>query len=363
MKKIFIPLIILFSFSIIAALDAPIPDDYPSSQPSARIKGLADAGTAIANNPSAAFWNPAAAATIFGGVLHISFANENNAVISEFLNNNPSILGKHVSYVSFMTAQGGISYHPLYSVSYSDKYFSEEEIIRDLDIQLDEYIITMTTYTGSDEVYTVPILLGFNVKYLNGRFAETKLYLDDTDTSLIDSAFSDISSGHGYGLDIGLLYSSNNFFMGISVKDIITHIYWSGDTKNNETISYNKQIIPMSASMGISYYAFNSLLLVLDIDRIIQLDKPFIYKTGIEYTFRRDFSKDALLAGLFTGSPSIRGGAQMKDFYGLEVIHFSLGLGYSVDDYRIDFAFSGKLEQYMQGGLTYQISANFPIQL
>ncbi|MCK4523891.1 conjugal transfer protein TraF [candidate division WOR-3 bacterium] len=363
MKKIFISLIILFSFLMITALDAPVPDDYPSSQPSARVKGLADAGTAIANNPSAAFWNPAAAATIFGGVLHISFANENNAVISEFLNSNPSVLGKHVSFVSFMTAQGGISYHPLYSVSYNDRYFADEAVIRDLDIHLDEYIITMTTYAGSEATYAVPILLGFNAKYLNGRFAETKLYLNNADTSSIDSAFSDISSGHGYGLDIGLLYSSNNFFMGISVKDVITHIYWSGDTKDNSDISYNKQIIPMSASMGISYYAFNSLLLVLDIDRIIQLDMPFIYKTGIEYTFRREFSQDALLAGLFTGSPSIRGGAQMKNFYGLEAVHFSVGLGYSVDNYRIDFAFSGKPDQYMQGGLTYQISANFPITL
>ncbi len=350
-------------FTTIYALEVPLPETYPSSQPSARIKGLADAGTAVTNNPAAAFWNPAAAATLINNVFHISFANENNSDLSRLLELDPSIYGKHISFMSLMGFQGGISYHPLYSVSYSDRYFPNEMIIRDFDVHLDEYILTLTTFTGAGAMYDVPVFFGINLKYLNGRFAETSLFTDPSDSSQIDSAFSDISNGHGYGLDAGFLYTINGLTAGLSLKNIITHIYWSGDSKSGHDISYDRQIIPFSATAGLSFLAMESLFITIDVDKILQSNKPYVYKAGIEYTIKRQINDGTFIESLLSGSPSIRCGAQLKEFYGLEAVSLAMGIGYDMSGYRIDIAFSGTPDQYMKGGLTYQISANFPITL
>lgn len=359
---------ILLFFSVIVlslsayCLELPLPETYPSSQPSARIKGLADAGTAITNNPAAAFWNPAAAATLANNVLHISFANENNSDLSRLLELDPSINGKHISFLSIMTFQGGLSYHPLYSVSYADRYFPDDNYVGDLDVHLDEYILTLTTYTGANEKYNAPMFLGINLKYLNGRFAQAKLFTDNNDSTLIDSASSDISNGHGYGIDAGFLVSSGGFSAGISLRNMLTHIYWSGDNKSGTQISYDRQIIPLSATAGVSFLAAESFFVTIDVDRILQSNRPFIYRAGAEYTFLREINTGSFAEALISGSPSIRAGAQMKSFYGLEAVSMALGIGYSMDNFRIDMAFSGTPDQYLEGGLTYQLSANIPIE-
>lgn len=360
MKRI---IFVLFIFTALISwgLELPLPDTYPSSQPSARIKGLADAGTAVTNNPAAAFWNPAAAATLANNVLHVSFANENNSDVSRLLELDPSIYGKHISFLSVMTFQGGLSYHPLYSVSYADRYFSDEHYIGDLDVHLDEYILTLTTYTGASEQYNAPLFLGINLKYLNGRFAQAKLFTDIADSTMIDSAYTDISNGHGYGLDAGILITTGGFSAGLSMRNLLTHIYWSGDTKSGTEIYYDRQIVPLSATAGISFLAAESFFVTVDVDRILESGRPFIYRAGAEYTFLREVNNETALATMMSGSPSIRCGAQMKSFYGLEAVSIALGVGYNMDDFRIDMAFSGTPDQYMEGGLTYQLSANLPI--
>ena len=360
MRKIvfllFIPL-----FLMIFAKSPPVPDDYPSSLPSARIKALGGAGTGLPGNITGSFYNPASASFLSQGFIHISYADESNATVSRLINNEPSVYGRHVSYLSIITFQGGLSYHPLYSESYADREIPGSNIERDLDVSLDEYILTLTSYSGASERYALPFVLGLNLKYLRGSFAQADLYRDSAD--IVDSAFTDISTGNGYGLDLGFLYKGGNFAGGISVRNLLTHIYWSGDSKDGNVIDYERQIIPLSATAGVSFFPATGLVLLLDIDRIFKSDMPFIYKGGIEYTFYRQFSDNSFLSSILTGSPSIRGGAVFKEIYGLEVITFTLGLGYSSSDYRIDMAIEGLPDDYMQGGLTYQISINLPIKI
>ncbi len=350
--KIFIIIFLLISINIFGQT-VPLPTDFPTALPSARIKGLGNSGTAVPGFASP-FYNPALCALIPSTNIHLSFANEEHSSLAQLIDNEPSITGKHIAFFSLTSYQGGFAFHPLYNVSYSDSIFGDDNIIRDLDVTLSEYILTLTTYSGASQQFEVPFFMGVNIKYLRGHFAETKIYYSSATT--LDSADADISTGNGYGLDIGIAYLAGDFIFGLSAKDIFTHIYWSGD--------YEKQIIPFSSSFGITYSPISgALLLTLDIDRILQKDKPFIYTAGIEYNILRDYNNESFLSKISSGSIAFRGGALIKKFYGLELTNLTCGLGYNINGIIFDMAVEGVPDNYRNGNLSYQLSLTMPITL
>lgn len=359
----YILLIIALLLSLILnSATIPIPESYPSSMPSARIMGMGGAGAAIVPSAEGVFWNPAALGYLNSVILHFSFSSESNSSLSDLIEKEPTTTGKNLSFVSLATFQGALSYYPIYSAAYSGIYFPDENVIRDLDISLNEYILTVTTFAGSNEAYDVPFVLGFNLKYLNGKFAEAKLFLNDADTSIADSAFADISTGHGYGLDAGLIVNLGALSAGLMFRDLLTHVYWSGEDSPGRVIKYDKQIIPIFSTLGFSYSA-GGFLGAFEINRIFQSGMPYIYRIGAEYTFNRTFNDGSMLSSLGSGSPSVRLGASLKEFYGLEPVNFTMGIGYSMNFYRIDMAIEGKPENYMHGGLNYQLSINLPLSV
>lgn len=360
MRKIFVILLLLLSSILIFSEQIPIPDSYPSSLPSARLMGMGGAGTAVIPCAEAAFWNPAAMAYLPTVMFHLSFSSESNSSLSDLIEKEPTTTGKNLSFVSLSTFQGGLSYYPVYSASYSNIYFEDENIIRDLDISLNEYILSITTFAGADEQYSVPFVIGVNLKYLNGKFAEAKLYLNDADTSISDSAFADISTGHGYGLDAGMIVQAGSFSLGLMFRDLITHVYWSGEDTPGRVIDYDRQIIPIFSTLGVAY-TNSGFTGAFDVNRIFSSGMPFIYRLGAEYTFARTYNDEDFFSSLLSGSPSVRAGASFKELYGLEPVNFSLGLGYSMSFYRVDMAIDGKLENFMHGGLNYQLSVNLPL--
>jgi len=350
MNKFSVIFYVLFVSVVIGADPIPLPDIYPSSLPSARVKGMGGAGTSMLGESSGGWWNPSLLAFMNTDALHVSFANENHSSLANLLETEPSILGKHISYFSLSTFQGGISYHPLFSLSYNDSLFSTEYLERDMEIKLDEVIVSLTTFAGSGEKYQAPVIFGINLKYLFGRFAIAEIYRNSAD-EIID-ADADISSGNGYGIDVGVTYNYDILAVSLFARDLLTHVYWSG---------YDKQILPVYTSAGISVNPFSTMLLVFDVNRIFEKDKPFIYRGGLEYTFLRDARTSNLFSTLISGSPSVRAGTSFKEINAIGYTDISLGLGYDMNGYRIDMAVEGLLEQFIYGGFTYQLTLNMPI--
>ncbi|MGE3063663.1 MAG: hypothetical protein AB7T10_08535 [bacterium] len=345
-------LIILLSLST-AAEQIPIPPLYPTSTPSARIKGLGGAGTSLYPDASAPYWNPAMLGGLEAAAITMTFAEEDSSSFARIIEREPSVLGKHISFFSLVTYQGGFTYHPLYMISYRDSFSDSLGFERDFELKLDEYVFTVTTFTGSNAKYDTPFLLGFNIKYLNGRFAETRIY-KDSDTSDVTDGHADIAYGNGYGLDAGIAFVLPRFTMGLMARDIITHVYWGG---------YDRQIIPIYASFGISFNPASTFILCADVNRIFKSDLPFFYRVGAEYTYTREISDSSFLANLAGGSPSFRVGTSFKELDQIGFMDIALGVGYSSNMFRIDIGTEGKFENYLYGGFTYQLSLTLPFNM
>lgn len=349
MKRTTLLIIASLLFICSSAAQIPLPDIYPTSLPSARVKGLGGAGTSLLGETSAGWWNPALLAFQQSDAIHISFANENHSTLASLLETEPSILGKHISYIGLSTFQGGIAYHPLFSLSYSDSLFQNGTVERDMEIKLDEFILSLTTFAGSSERYAVPFVLGINIKYLLGRFADAEIFRDVSGN--ITGAQADISSGNGYGLDIGITYNFDILSLSIFSRDLLTHIYWNG---------YDRQVLPVYTSAGVSVNPFSTLLLVFDVNRIFEKDKPFIFRGGAEYTFLRSSNPSNFFSTIISGSPSVRAGTAFKEIQAIGYTDISLGLGYDMNGNRFDMAIEGQLEQFIYGGFTYQLTLNLP---
>ena len=342
---------LIFSI-IICAEQVPIPLTYPTSMPSARIKAIGGAGTALYPDATASYWNPALLGGLEAAALTAVFAEEDSSTFAQIIEREPSVLGKHISFFSLVTYQGGFSYHPLYMISYRDSFNDSLGFERDFEVKLDEYIITITTFAGSNSTYDTPILLGFNLKYLNGRFVETRLYKDSSDN--VTDADADISYGNGYGLDAGIVYRTPRFTAGLMARDIITHIYWTG---------YDKQIIPIYTSLGVSVNPFSTLIICGDVNRIFKSDLPYFYRVGAEYTYTRSTEDSSFLATVINGSPSFRAGTSFKELQALGFMDIALGVGYTTNLFRVDLGMEGKFENYLYGGFTYQLELTLPFKI
>ncbi|MDD3804064.1 MAG: hypothetical protein PHW02_06760 [bacterium] len=283
----------------------------------------------------------------------LTFAEEDSSSFAHILEREPSVLGKHISFFSLVTYQGGFTYHPLYMISYRDSFSDSLGFERDFELKLDEYIFTVTTFTGSDSKYDSPFLLGFNVKYLNGRFIETRLY-KDSDTSAVTDGDGDIAYGNGYGLDGGIAFKVSRFTLGIMARDILTHVYWGG---------YDRQTIPMYTSLGISLNPIPSLIICADVNRIFKSELPFFYRAGLEYSYMREISDSSFLANIRGGSPSFRIGTSFREISQIGFMDIALGAGYSSNMFRVDLGTEGKLNNYLYGGFTYQLSLTLPFKI
>lgn len=349
--KLFLAL--LLSSLFIFPEGIPIPDTYPTSTSSARVKGMGGAGTALFPEASGPYWNPALLGGLEAAAVTLTFSEDDSSTFAQILEREPSVLGKHISFFSLVSYQGGFTYHPLYLISYRDSFSDSLGFERDFELKLDEYIFTVTTYAGSDSKYDSPFLLGFNLKYLNGRFVETRLYRE-TDTSSVTDAHADIAYGNGYGLDAGIAFVTSKMAVGLMARDIITHVYWGG---------YDRQSIPVYTSLGVSFNPVSTLILCADANRIIESGMDFFYRVGAEYTYARAISDSSFLANLAGGSPSFRVGTSFKEINQLGFMDIALGLGYSSNIFRIDIGTEGKFENYLYGGFTYQFSLTLPFKI
>ncbi len=352
-KKIFNLFFILITFSLIFSEKIPLSTDYPTIFPSARIRGLGGNGTSIMGDISSTFYNPATLSGLTSGGISLSFETDHYSSYAEFLEKDQSVYGKNISFFTISTYQGGLSYMPLFKISYRDSFFDSLNLERDFEMKLDQYWLSITSYAGSDEKYSSSIYFGFNLKYLNGKIAETKLIYDSLGN--LKNGFADISYGNGYGLDGGMVLSLSNFFVSLMFRDIFTHVYWD---------SYDKQIIPMNGNLGLSYIPLNNLLFNFNISKFLRNETPFVYSLGGEYNFFELSEKtNSFWDDLKKGSPSIRVGTSFKEIPTLSTAIIDIGFGYNSNSVRFDICFESTISKYYVGKFDYYLTLTVPITI
>ncbi|GEM_PF-2564050 len=348
---------ILFITVTLHSEKIPIPTEYSSVFPSARIRGLGGNSSALFGDINSSFFNPAALAGLDNGGLSITFETDHYSSYSEFIEKEQSLYGKNISFFTLAAYQGGISYMPLFKITYTDSVFDSLLLERDFSVQLDQYWLSFTSYSGSDEKFETPYFLGFNFKYINGKSAETKLFFDSLKN--IKSADAILSSANGFGFDAGLLINLNFFYLSLMFRDIITHVWWD---------SYDKMIFPVNGNLGILYKPTQNFFFNFNLSRIIKKDFPFIYTLGAEYTFLKDEKKSltdstSFWENLKNGYPSFRMGTSFKEFPSLNNLVLNIGAGFNSNAMRVDMAFEATLERYYLGKFDYQLTLTFPIKL
>lgn len=342
MKKL---IFILIIFNLLSAADNA--GDFLNNDKVARAQGLGNAFSAIADDSSAVFYNPAGLAkqniseilfqnTDFWGVNYlvlsskfkwhnekIGFAilNGNIGGIKESkldINGDPYFTGKTFSwtgravYLSWAKDLNvpEIKITPNNLVTTINSASSEN--IPEVSAELKTAIENETKIDAVDPVLNLGTI-GFSLKIINEQLYDSQAY--------------------GYGLDLGYIYT---FSAKLNLAFVIENILKPQLTWNTE--NQTKEFVPANIKLGSAYKFSDQLILVTELTKKDNRDAQL--QGGAEYWLfkQADFAF------------AIRGGLEPKTG--------SLGLTVKLDSFNIDYAFTNS--EYSEDlGQTHKIAVGY----
>lgn len=284
MRQIFV--ILLFCLSIILG-ESNIHGDF-FAVVGTRAVGLS-AYTAVANDSTATFWNPA-------GLVRIKEKEISFMQIKPFSINN--IVNNYLSYAQFDEGKGafGLSW---------------------LQLKFNFYPI--------EETWTNTVYIGSYGKQLHRNFivgSNIKMYKVDANLKYSVSNRSTDSKASGFGIDLSLLSPiTEKFSIGLLGQDLYSSINWKTGLKEKAS--------PINIKIG-SALIDDNILFALDCN----LAEDEILKNisfGTEY-WLKNLSKKSLIK-----KTGIRAGIT-KEFFGQEALTISAGLSLRLEKIQIDYA-------------------------
>ncbi len=272
----------------------------------ARAIGMGSAFTAVANDSTAAFWNPAGLAQLKKP--EASFMHAKLTMDREY---------NFFNYVHPLTDRDGNDNGVL---ALSHITFGVDGIpeTRMANARTDGAALT------GDEPATNP-----DGSYTPGRNVYIFGYFDDTEKNtfatyakrLSDNFFGGINvkylkqdlftnSANTWGFDLGFLYEANEKTnIGLSIRDIGESLDW-------DTASGNSDNIPLTTTIGISYKAKEDLILAADINKVEDMDAKLF--AGAEW-WMQEYA--ALRLGTHDGD-------------------LTLGASFKLDTWRFDYSYA-----------------------
>lgn len=270
----------------------------------ARALGMGSAYTAVADDSTAAFWNPAGLALLEKS--EASFMHANLTLDRKY---------NFFNYAHVLKDKNGKSKG---AVALSHIRFGVDGI--------PETRLASNDVDGNgklDDPATLP-----NGSGVAGQNVYIFSYFDDTETStfgsyarrLADKFYGGINikslkqslftnSADSWGMDLGFLYqAAEKAMIGLSVRDLGEKLKW-------DTASGHSDSVPITTSVGVSYKPVTSWLVAADINKVQDMNAKF--RIGTEYWF-----KD--LAALRLGS---QGG------------DLTLGASFKLERWRFDYSY------------------------
>jgi len=298
---------LLLLTALVAATAAPVSADsagragaFLKMGVGARALGMGSAFTAIADDSTAAFWNPAGLATLEKPEASFMHANLTLDRKYNFLNYAHVVKDKDgkkkytvaLSHIRFgidgipetklawnpgpsdnpATTQNGqyIAGQPVYIFGYFD----------------DTESATFGTYARklSEKMYG-----GVNVKRIN-----QDLYSNSADS---------------WGLDLGFLYkASDKGTLGLSIRDIGESLKWDTDSGHSDKV-------PVTTTLGAAYKTSDRMTVAVDLNKVEDLDAKF--RAGTEFWLN--------------SNAAVRMGTQAGDL--------TLGASFKLDTWRFDYSY------------------------
>ena len=265
----------------------------------ARALGMGSAFTAVANDSTAAFWNPAGLAKLKKHEASFMHANLTDDRDYNFFNYAHVLKGKDgknngtlaLSHISF-----GIDGIP--------------ETKEHLDENTGE-MIPNTDGNGNVIIYSYFEDKETNTFVSYGRALSDKFYAGLNLKYLKHSLFD--KKADAMGLDFGLMYDWNDkTTVGLSVRDI-------GESMDWNTEAGTKDDVPVTTTLGIAHQCNNKLLLAADLNKVDDMDVKFF--CGAEYQIHDNVT--------------LRVGSHDSDL--------TLGASFKLDTWRFDYSYADEI--------------------
>lgn len=361
MRRVLFLLCVLFPIIIFCEETVTFGSVYNGIEAGARSISMGGSFVAVADDGSAAYWNPAGLYQLPYAMLITSFnaRAESGLDLIEIAKSPNQIWGKQLTFITLASGKAALSWRPLAKLL----------IAIDTDTEKSRYQQDVNEYMLSLVGVQSPVSLGINVKYINGHLGVARIKKINWNIDPNSEPVVQLDSGHGVGFDLGIMYAPNEIFTaGLMIHNLWTRIYWQdpGFWLDNYGIPYLlKPKVRLGVASGIGKY----LIVSTDIEReiIYSLNPPqppFIMHAGFEVSIfgqggkvrsdvkQPEISTNTVLdvlkgAGL---SLVLRGGYHQEAFVDDPYRTYSMGVGINMGTYKIDFAVKGENLQYLKEG-------------
>ncbi len=288
--------------------------DFDWRQPSRNVSpiGIALGGInqVYAEDFAVAYENPAFLALRNGTYFSATFKSNrmDNQAVSQVLNPSYLLKDKQFTYYTFSLPKFAFSYQPIYNKTekFENSFYSDYH-----DLYINEYSLSLA---AQDEDYE-KLTLGFNLKFIEGRQVYTKHRKEVG--SLILEEFED-SNVVGYASDLGVTYRQNSILVGITLKDIISQLYWTDRDNDHLRKRY---------SLGMGFYNENSTF---------QLATQGRFNNNEERTYHIGYGYSLNYGSSMSQSLALKTGMYSDNFNEMDNINYTFGLGYAISMFRID---------------------------
>ncbi len=313
-------LIILLCPALQAANSLPVREyDYhiPANILSPIALGMGGINLTNAADYFTSYDNPALLSSNLGSAFATSFRlkKESDMTFAELMRVSNLLREKQFMYFTLITKSAAISFQPVANVheSYGDATF-----IKYYNYQLDKYQLS---FAGKDDDWK-KMNAGLNLKYLTGRL----VYLDQVYSNPASRIFID-DKVKGVSGDLGFTYTTGTSVWGVCFYDLYSKLLWE---------NYPSRSLKRRAAFG---YQFNGdgYSLLASLQGKLSSEPETTYHLGMvriwNWTIEDAFSKNKTEQNLI-----FRLGFFSKDFNGVNNINYTLGSGYNLNMFRIDFA-------------------------
>ncbi len=329
MKKILLIIFIIPFLTVFAdKIDIPFEINYYGISPGAEALSMGYAYSSYGESPANVFWNPANISLMKFSSLYMDYAKYDSVDIADLIDYQNGLKGSRVDFISLVSKEGGISWHPISIteikdsiVSYSDSFIKIKGASH-----IDEILLTVTSMTGN-LAYKGPLYYGFNIKYYRGALAYAKT------TYANDSAFLnndiEIDYSNGFGADAGILYDAEKIRIGLTISNIFSRVIWS---------KHNTARIPTRFNLSCGVMPNEYIGVDFEVTKFVT-SSPFIFSAGVSGKLKGHgnwYNNILFSGGVYSTSSK----------FDTDNSIFSIGLGYYVNKFRISTAISGYKTQY-----------------
>lgn len=263
----------------------------------ARALGMGSAFTAVANDSTAAFWNPAGLAKLKkheASFMHANLTDDRDYNFFNYAHVLNGKDGKSNGVVALSHIRFGIDGIP--ETREVEDPLNPGTMIPDTDangnVKIYSYFedTETNTFVSYGKAVTDKFYAGVNLKYL-----KQKLFTNKADTM---------------GLDFGFMYDCNDkTTLGLSIRDI-------GESMDWNTEAGTKDDVPVTTTFGVAHQCNDKLLVSADLNKVKDMDVKFF--CGAEYQIHDNVS--------------LRVGSHDSDL--------TLGASFKLDTWRFDYSYA-----------------------